>query len=271
MNVFIPIGPLSIPLNALLVVGAACLALWIAGRDGRHNGVRADTPLWLALLAGVVAARVGFVVTYADDYLADPMSLFDVRDGGWNAWWGLAGIWSVALMTAYRRPVVGKSVAKGGAMVSLGVMLVVALAALPAGPNRPLPALPVSTLDGEAVSLPAFAGRPTVINLWASWCGPCRREMPMFQQAQERHPEINFVFLNQGEDPVTVQRYLQRDDLQLGNVLLDRGAEMGHLLGQRGLPVTVFFNAEGLMEGVRLGELSRGSLTQRLEALTSSE
>src|SRR5690606_40138462 len=47
--------------NALLVVGAACLALWIAGRDARHNGVRADTPLWLALLAGVVAARVGFV------------------------------------------------------------------------------------------------------------------------------------------------------------------------------------------------------------------
>lgn len=89
----------------------------------------------------------------------------------------------------------------------------------------------------------------------------------MFQQAQEQHPEMHFVFLNQGEDAATVEHFLQRDGLELNNVLLDRGTEMGHLLGQRGLPVTLFFNAEGLMEDVRLGELSRGSLAQRLDAL----
>lgn len=271
MNVFVPIGPLSIPLNALLVLVAACLALWLAGRDARRAGVRAETPLWLALLAGVVAARLGFALTYADAYLAQPMTIFDVRDGGWNAWWGLGGLWAVTLATAYRRPRVGKAVAKGTSTVSLGIMLVVALGALPAGANRPLPALPVTTLSGEAASLPDFAGQPTVINLWASWCGPCRREMPMFQQAQKQHPQVHFVFLNQGEDAITVERYLRRDGLELDNVLLDRGTEMGHLLGQRGLPVTLFFNAEGLMEDVRLGELSGGSLAQRLEALGAAQ
>lgn len=271
MNVFIPIGPLSIPMNALLVIAAASLALWITGRAARRSGVRAEASLWLALLAGAVAARVGFVLSYADAYLADPMSLFDVRDGGWSPWWGLAGIWAWTLATAYRRAAVGKAVAKGSAAVSLGILLVVALAALPTGPNRPLPPLPVTTLDGEAASLPDFAGRPTVINLWASWCGPCRREMPMFQRAQEQHPEVNFVFLNQGEDAATVQHFLQRERLELGNVLLDRGTEMGHLLGQRGLPVTLFFSADGLMQDIRLGELSHATLVQRLEMLGAQD
>lgn len=271
MNVFIPIGPLAIPLNALLVLIAACLALWIAARAARRAGVKVEGPVWLVLLAGLVTARLGFVLSYAGAYLAEPMSVLDIRDGGWSAWWGLAGIWGATLFIAYRRPVLAKPVVKGMSALSLGVLLVVALAALPTSANRPLPALPVMSLDGQPASLPSFAGKPTVINLWASWCGPCRREMPMFQQVQEQHPEVNVVFLNQGEDAATVQRFLQRDGLELNHVLLDRGAEMGHMLGQRGLPVTLFFNADGLMEDIRLGELSRGSLTQRLEALLAAD
>lgn len=267
MNIFVPIGPFAIPLNALLVLIAVCLALWIAGRDARRVGVKTEMHVWLALLAGLVAARLGFVLSYADAYLAEPMSLLDIRDGGWNPWWGLAAIWGYTLLMAYRRPTQARPVIKGMSVLSLGVLLVVALAALPTDANRPLPALPVTALNGEAASLPSFAGKPTVINLWASWCGPCRREMPMLQQAQEQHPEVNFVFLNQGEDAATVERFLQGDRLELDNMLLDRGTEMGHMLGQRGLPVTLFYNAEGFMEDIRLGELSRGSLAQRLDAL----
>lgn len=271
MNIFVPIGPLSIPLNALLVLIAVCLALWIAGREAKRVGVKAETQVWLALLAGLVAARLGFVLSYADAYLAEPMSLLDIRDGGWNPWWGLAAIWGYTLWVAYRRPAITRPVVKGMSTVSLGLLLVVALATLPTGANRPLPALPVTSLDGEAASLPSFAGKPTVINLWASWCGPCRREMPMFQQMQEQNPDMHFVFLNQGEDAVTVQHFLQRDRLELSNVLLDRGVEMGQMLGQRGLPVTLFFDADGLMQDIRLGELSRGSLAQRLDALTVND
>lgn len=271
MNIFIPIGPFAIPLNALLVLIAACLALWIAGRGARRAGVKAEAQVWLVLVAGLVAARLGFVVSYADAYLAEPMSLLDIRDGGWSPWWGLAAVWGCTLLITYRRPAIARSLVKGMSALSLGVLLVAALAALPTSANRPLPALPVTALNGEAVSLPGFAGKPVVINLWASWCPPCRREMPMLQQAQERHPEVHFVFLNQGEDADTVRNFLQRDRLELDNVLLDRGMEMGHLLAHRGLPVTLFFNAEGLMQDVRLGELSRGSLAQRLDALTADD
>ena len=267
MNIFVPIGPLAIPLNVLLTLIAVCLALWITARDAKRAGIKTEAQVWLVLAVGLVAARLGFVLSYADAYLAEPMSLLDVRDGGWNPWWGLAGIWATTLLLAYRRPAGARPVIKGMSSLSLGVLLVVALAALPTDANRPLPALPVTALDGAAASLPSFTGKPTVINLWASWCGPCRREMPMLQQAQEQHPQVNFVFLNQGEDAATVERFLQGDRLELNNVLLDRGTEMGHMLGQRGLPVTLFYNAEGFMEDIRLGELSRGSLAQRLEAL----
>lgn len=271
MNIFIPIGPLAIPLNALLVLVAVCLALWIAARDAGRAGVKVEAQVWLVLALGLVAARLGFVLGYAEAYLADPMSLLDVRDGGWNAWWGLGAIWAATLLLAYRRPAQARPVLKGMSALSLGVVLVVALTALPTDANRPLPALPVTALSGEAASLPGFTGKPVVINLWASWCGPCRREMPMLQEAQQAHPDVHFVFLNQGEDAATVRNFLQRDRLQLDNVLLDRGTEMGHMLGQRGLPVTLFYNADGFMEDVRLGELSRGSLAQRLDLLQSAE
>ncbi|WP_459655422.1 TlpA family protein disulfide reductase, partial [Achromobacter xylosoxidans] len=69
--------------------------------------------------------------------------------------------------------------------------------------------------------LAAFQGKPTVVNLWASWCPPCRREMPAFEQAQAANPDIHFVFLNQGEAASTVRQYLDEHAPSLANALLD--------------------------------------------------
>src|SRR5690606_6340259 len=150
MNVFIPIGPLAIPLNALLVLIATCLALWIAARAAKRSNVKVEAQVWLVLVVGLVAARLGFVLNYADAYLAEPMSLLDIRDGGWSPWWALAAIWATTLLIVYRRPALARPVVKGMSALSLGLLLVVTLAALPTSANRPLPALPVTALDGQA-------------------------------------------------------------------------------------------------------------------------
>lgn len=271
MNLFVPIGPFSIPLNALLLIIAAVLVLAMAGWRGRKTGMNIEGSVWLALLAGVLAARLGFVLGSAQAYLAQPLSLLDIRDGGWNAWWGLGGIWLCTVLLAHRRPAIRRPLLKGMTFFSGVIFLIIVMAALPTGANRPLPHIPVTSLDGEAVRLPDFAGKPTVINLWASWCGPCRREMPVFERAQAENPDVNFVFLNQGEDRQTAHEFIQANRLQLDNVLIDRTAEMGHILGQRGLPVTLFYNAEGHMTDIRLGELSAGSLMQRLDALRAEQ
>jgi thiol-disulfide isomerase/thioredoxin len=114
------------------------------------------------------------------------------------------------------------------------------------------------------VRLTDFVGKPTVINLWASWCPPCRREMPAMQHSQAGNPDVNFVFVNQGEEHPAVVEYLSRQRLVLRNVLLDPQGSAGAALGSGALPTTLFFDARGRLVSARLGELSSATLDQRL-------
>lgn len=270
MNVFVPLGPVSMPLNVLLLMLSFALALLLSWWHARKTGVNAERAIWLVMLVGLLSARAGFVLGSFDAYLSAPLSLLDFRDGGFSAGWGLGGIWLATLLIAHRRAAIRPPLLRGSILVSSVLLVIIALAALPGSSNRPIPAIPVQALDGSPAHLPGFGGKPTVINLWASWCGPCRREMPVLEQAQQNNPDFNIVFLNQGEGTATVKEFLSGNRLQLNNVLLDRAAEMGHVLGQRGLPVTLFYNAEGTLNDIRLGELSRGSLEHHMDALRTN-
>ncbi|MGE8681324.1 MAG: TlpA family protein disulfide reductase, partial [Achromobacter marplatensis] len=132
-------------------------------------------------------------------------------------------------------------------------------------------ALAVQHIDGAPAALSAFHGKPTVINLWASWCPPCRREMPAFAKAQAANPDVNFVFLNQGEAPPDVAQFLAQHAPALRNVLLDPAGEASRKLSNRGLPATLFLDAQGRLVDLRVGELSTASLAQRLEAIQKAD
>ena len=131
-------------------------------------------------------------------------------------------------------------------------------------PASRLPDLALTTLDVQPQSLASFAGKPVVLNLWASWCGPCQREMPTLQRAQQRYPGVQFVFANQGESLEKVQRYLALKGLALDNMLLDRHGQVARHFQQRALPTTFFFDADGTLVDTRTGELSDATLAQRL-------
>src|SRR3546814_19438555 len=73
----------------------------------------------------------------------------------------------------------------------------------------PLPDLPLATLDEHHVSLGEYAGRPIVLNLWARWCAPCRREMPGFGQARTEFPHGAFVLVTQADNAQQAQEYLE--------------------------------------------------------------
>ena len=133
-----------------------------------------------------------------------------------------------------------------------------------------LPKVSLTTAAGEPADLAALAaGKPMVVNLWATWCAPCRSEMPVLAAAQKRETGVTFVFVDQGENGTTVQRYLAAAGLDITNVLLDPGARIGRESGSMGLPTTLFYDANGRLTDTHLGALSAASLASKLERLST--
>ena len=84
--------------------------------------------------------------------------------------------------------------------------------------------------------------------------------MPVLQQAQGANPDVNFVFVNQGEKPDAIQSFIDRQGLTLRNVLVDERLQTGSALGYRALPTTLFFDARGQLVSTHIGELSQATL-----------
>ncbi|EJO32331.1 TlpA family protein disulfide reductase [Achromobacter marplatensis] len=273
MTPAIRIGPLVIPSEfAVLLVAAAVglLAARLLNRQ-RSEANALSTALWRAMLVGLLVARLGFVWQYREHYLPDPIKILDLRDGGWAGLAGLAAAWGYVLFAAVRRH--APRAALLGAVALASVVWVGGgrwLAPTPQAQPE-LAALAVLRIDGAPAALSAFHGKPTVINLWASWCPPCRREMPAFAKAQAANPDVNFVFLNQGEAPPDVAQFLAQHAPALRNVLLDPAGEASRKLSNRGLPATLFLDAQGRLVDLRVGELSTASLAQRLEAIQKAD
>lgn len=267
----IQIGPLAFPTGPLLwglgcLLGHGLASRWVRSRQGTEAGRAAGDAFWRAVLVGFVAARLGFVLPAWADYASAPWQLLDLRDGGWSPTWGVLAA-SVALgLQAGRQRTMALPLATGG----LAALAVWAGGSTALGLHRqlPVPDIALQSLAGQPARLPALAkGRPTVINLWATWCGPCREEMPVLAAAQQRHRGVRFLFLNQGEDAATVGRYLQREGLALEQVWLDAGSSAGPAFGSRGLPTTLFFDATGQRVDAHFGVLNAAALQARLEAL----
>ena len=261
-------GPIALPWPLLVGLGAIVPG-FIAGKQagGGGGGIDIEALLFKVLLVGLVAARLAFVWEWRDPYLREPLGILDFRDGGWTPEAGLAAACLYALSLIRRIPALRKPLL-AAMLTAIPVWLsgTVALALWGVEETR-LPPLVLQSLDGRTVSLATFEGKPTVVNLWATWCPPCRHEMPVLAQAQAAHPEINFVFIDQGEAVQTVGGYLDGQRLALRNVLLDTRLEAGARLGYRALPSTLFFDIGGRLVSSRIGALSAATLAQRLDAL----
>lgn len=267
MSTAIQLGPLLLPFTLLLVFASAGATLAL-GKWLSTSSAEVDSALWLALLAGVVLARLASVLEYRSLYLASPLTILDIRDGGWSAPFGLLGAWMYALYRERKAPAIKtpmrRALALGSAVFAIGIVAL----SFQGTRGQKLPELAFTSLDGQMVQLKAFEGKPTVVNLWATWCPPCVREMPVLHAAQDGHRDINFVFLNQGEEAGHVSRWLGGRQLSLRNVLLDPKRQASAAFRQQGYPTTLFFDAKGELVSVRVGELSTATLDARLDPLT---
>ncbi|MBP8780568.1 MAG: TlpA family protein disulfide reductase [Alicycliphilus sp.] len=271
MDSVLQLGPLVLPWALIILVVGWQLGHWVHERLARRSGLTPGPHAWRLTLAALLAARLGFVLQYRAEYGAAPWSVLDIRDGGWQPWAGLAAaLLYVGLLWLRRSP--WRQPALAGVAVFATIWLA-GLALLQAmAPQRPteLPDWRGVALDARGVALPELRGQSVVINLWASWCPPCRREMPVLLQASRAHPEVRFLWINQGEPPETALRYASQQGLPAADVLLDAASQLGRDLDSKALPTTLFYDAQGRLQAVRAGELSAATLAQHLGRITAS-
>ena len=260
------VGPF--PLHAVVVAVSALVAWGVARTlarrlpDAAHRV--AGALVIDALFVGLLAARIAYVLGWWREYAAAPVSVVRIADGGFYPWAGLVAAvafvaWRTRTATVLRRPVLtGIAAGTLAWAAASGAFWWMQQSA------QPLPDSALATLDGQPTALADYRGRPVVVNLWATWCPPCRREMPVLARAQAAYPGVSFVLVNQGEDLATIQAYLDEAGLDLQHVLRDPHSRTMAETGARALPTTLFFDASGRLVDTHLGELTGASLADTL-------
>ena len=116
------------------------------------------------------------------------------------------------------------------------------------------PDFTLTGLDGQQVSLSSLRGKPVLLNFWASWCGPCRLEMPFFQEIYEKWTGKEMVLLavNLQEDPAEVREFVESAGFSFP-VLLTTGNEIPLAYNIRGIPATFFIDADGVIRDIKVG------------------
>jgi peroxiredoxin len=117
------------------------------------------------------------------------------------------------------------------------------------------PDFTLATTDGDAIQLSALQGRPVVVNFWATWCPPCRAEMPELEALWQRFGQGSVMVLgvDQGESAVVVERFAREEVPTSFPLLLDESQEVGRLYQVHALPTTFFIDAQGRIQDVKVG------------------
>jgi peroxiredoxin len=124
------------------------------------------------------------------------------------------------------------------------------------------PDFTLQTLDGETVSLSDLRGQMVLINFWATWCGPCKLEMPIIQ-ARYNDRELVVLAINFNENAERVQMFV--DDLELTfPILLDPGGSIQELYRVRGYPTSYFVDADGVIRILHIGDMTEETIDQYL-------
>jgi thiol-disulfide isomerase/thioredoxin len=148
-----------------------------------------------------------------------------------------------------------------GTVLALFLVLSAALAAeegkiklgefIPTEPPQPAPAVSFTAIDGTPATLADFKGKPAVVNLWATWCQPCLKEMPSLERlAAQFNGRLTVAAVSEDHAGAKVVRPFVADKgLQKLTIYLDPQGELGHAIKLRGLPTSLVIDAAGQVVG----------------------
>lgn len=260
----VTIGPFMLSVDRLVALAGILAFIVVTSVAARKAGPGVAPWSTRGLVVGIIAGRIAHVAFNWSTFAEDPWRALAVWQGGF--YWPAGVLAAIVLLLVEVRDTRGRSAGLAG--VAVGLFVWNAASLLTSGVDSvPLPGNPLRTLAGETLSLPELAGKPMVINLWATWCPPCRREMPMMAEVAASTNDVTFVFANQGEDAPRIRRYLSHEGLLLPNVLMDGLGELGRHYGAPGLPATLFVGADGRLVDIHLGEISHEAMLQKVDEL----
>jgi cytochrome c biogenesis protein CcmG/thiol:disulfide interchange protein DsbE len=134
--------------------------------------------------------------------------------------------------------------------------------------GQPAPDFGLKALDGSQVRLSDLRGKPVLINFWASWCGPCRQEMPVIEKAYQAQKGNGFHVLavnDTYQDNVDDVRQLANELGVSFPVLLDEQGQVTEMYHVFGLPSSFFVDDQGIIRAVHTGPLTESMLADYLK------
>ena len=262
----VTLGPLAFATDRLAAILGIMVFLAVGTFLARRHDGRLGPWSTTAVLAGLIAARAVHVLVHIESFLEEPWRVFFVWQGGFS--WGGAMI-GVAITLAFLARDSRRSLPLAAASLVSGVFVWFVLGTLwqvAEGPAAPRFAL--GTVDGtQMISLADRNGRPAVVNLWATWCPPCRREMPLLAETALARKDVDFLFANQGEGSAKIRAYLKDENLEIENVLVDPMRSLSSHYGAPGMPVTLFLRPDGTVATTHFGEISREALNAAIAVM----
>jgi thiol-disulfide isomerase/thioredoxin len=155
-----------------------------------------------------------------------------------------------------------------GAVLALAISNSPAAAVGPAQVGHPIANFSLTDLSGVTRSIADYQGRPVLINAWATWCPPCKAEMPALHEFYLKHKAEGFELLaiNSGDSRAVVQRFIGQTGFTFP-VLLDTDKAVLDGLGVNGLPTSIFVGRDGTVKTIHLGGLTPEAIEHKLTPL----
>ncbi len=133
-------------------------------------------------------------------------------------------------------------------------------------PGEPAPQFTLSLEDGRSLALTDLRGHPVLINFWATWCPPCRSEMPDIVRQAQADEELIVLAVNVQEDAQTVRAFAEEYEMTMP-VVRDEAAELQELYLIRGMPTSFFLDRDGIITAKWEGMLSAERLDSMLAGI----
>jgi len=155
-------------------------------------------------------------------------------------------------MTHPRHRILGLLLAGTAAAGMAGIGVAAAVAPLATG--APAPAFQLDSSDGKAVDLGSLRGKVVMINFWASWCGPCREEMPILEKLHAKYKPMGFTMIGVNVEPDSAEaaKWLKATPVTFP-ILFDTKSEVSKLYAVQSMPSTVIIDRKGNLRWLHRG------------------